>query len=468
MSTIGRGKQIAGASAGIFVIGGAFLVAVAAHRAQFEANPAASALCCAAPARYGATIRQAPPILVPAGAAVGVNATASVPRTPAVDRGNPRNRTPLEVYDAAAAHEPAAQRDDRIARNFVPCGISCGEPTAARKTNSRTDRAPAKAEKRPTTSLDGANVREPAVVEPKTSLSAKVRPAQYREWCERKPGDSGYDLMMRGCTAMIQAGNETPKILAVAFNARGNGFVVKKDYDRAVADFSEAIRLDPADAAVFRDRATAYAANNDADSAIRDYTEAARLDPRNAIAFHDRGLVYQNQMGDMKRAIADYTEALRLDPRNAMAYTNRGHAYSQTGDFDRALADYNEAIKLNPDLALAYNYRGGAFSARGNADRAIADYTEALRRNPKDAVTYANRGRAYSQKGDADRAIQDYNAAIMLDPNNAVVYVDLAARIATRAMSIALLRTTPKRDGAISGTPPSMRAANSRNTERAP
>lgn len=57
----------------------------------------------------------------------------------------------------------------------------------------------------------------------------------------------------------------------------------------------------------------APAAANDADRAIADYTAAIRLDPKYANAYFNRGNGY-NSKNDTARAIADYTEVIRLDP----------------------------------------------------------------------------------------------------------------------------------------------------------
>ena len=64
------------------------------------------------------------------------------------------------------------------------------------------------------------------------------------------------------------------------------------------------------------------------DRAIADYTEAIRLDPKYANAYSNRGVAYSDK-GDKDRAIADFTEAIRLDPKYADAYNNRGFAYRE-------------------------------------------------------------------------------------------------------------------------------------------
>src|SRR5204862_543460 len=78
--------------------------------------------------------------------------------------------------------------------------------------------------------------------------------------------------------------------------------------------------------------------NRDYDRAIADFSEAIRLIPKNATAFNGRGKAYANKR-DYDRAIADYSEAIRLDPKYVFAFNNRGNAYRNKGDTDRAIAD---------------------------------------------------------------------------------------------------------------------------------
>ena len=118
--------------------------------------------------------------------------------------------------------------------------------------------------------------------------------------------------------------------------------------------------------------------------AIADFNEAVRLDPRNAKAFYNRGSVWTFK-GNFDQAIADYSAAIRLNPKDIWAYGNRGAAWASMGEFDQAIADYNEAIRLDPRYARAYHNRGLVRASKGEFDQAIADYNEAIRLNPKHA-----------------------------------------------------------------------------------
>ena len=82
-------------------------------------------------------------------------------------------------------------------------------------------------------------------------------------------------------------------------------------------------RLDPKLAEVYYGRGSAYVGKGDYDKAISDYTEAIRLNPRYAEAYCSRGSAY-GRKGDFDKAIADDNEAIHLNPKDAVAYCNRG------------------------------------------------------------------------------------------------------------------------------------------------
>jgi tetratricopeptide (TPR) repeat protein len=208
---------------------------------------------------------------------------------------------------------------------------------------------------------------------------------------------------------------------AVAFTARGVGYMRKGDNDRAIADYNEALRLNPTFALAFANRGVAFSKKGDNDRAIADSNEAIQLNPTYSPVFVTRGIAY-GKKGDNDRAIEDFNEAIRLDPKNALAFSNRGIAYLNKGDNDRSIVDLSEVIRLDPKNAIAFNNRGIGYLRKGDYDQAIADCNEALRLTPTLAPVFSTRGDAYSKKGDYDRAIADYNEAIRLNPEDALAF----------------------------------------------
>ncbi|MBW4626958.1 MAG: tetratricopeptide repeat protein [Brasilonema octagenarum HA4186-MV1] len=208
---------------------------------------------------------------------------------------------------------------------------------------------------------------------------------------------------------------------AQAYYSRGVFYFSKKDYDRAIADFNKAIQLDPHYAQAYNNRGIYYANQKDYDRAIADFNQAIKLDPNYTQAYNNRGNSYAHQQ-DYDRAIADFNQAIKLDPKYTQAYNNRGIYYANQQDYDRAIADFNQAIKLDPNDAQAYYNRGNSYFEQKGYDRAIADYNQAIKLDPNYAQTYYSRGTSYAYKKDYDRAIADYNQAIKLDPNYAQAY----------------------------------------------
>ena len=88
-------------------------------------------------------------------------------------------------------------------------------------------------------------------------------------------------------------------------------------------------------------------ARNDLAGALADYSEAIRLDPRLAMAFNNRGNIYRDQ-GDYDRALADYDRALALDPAKPDPLASRGWVLSQKGEDERARQDFEKALALDP------------------------------------------------------------------------------------------------------------------------
>jgi Flp pilus assembly protein TadD len=185
---------------------------------------------------------------------------------------------------------------------------------------------------------------------------------------------------------------------------------MKGDFDEAITDYTDAIRLKADFSEAYNNRGLAYSNKGEFEKAIADLNEAIRLKPNDAVAYCNRAFAYDNK-GEHDKAIADYTEAIRLKPDYIGAYNNRGSAYSNKGDFDKAITDLNEAVRLKPDCAEAYNGRGVAFASRGEFDKAIADCTVAIRLKPDYTMAYNNRGICYMKKGDSVKAANDLNRA---------------------------------------------------------
>jgi tetratricopeptide (TPR) repeat protein len=170
---------------------------------------------------------------------------------------------------------------------------------------------------------------------------------------------------------------------AWAYNRRGKAYYYEKDYDKAIGDFNEAIRLDVSDHRAFVWRGMVYGDKRDYNKAISDFNEAMNLDSRDLWASICRGVAYYYK-GDYDNAISDFNRVLSSDVNSADAYHYRGLAYRKLGkaaealaDFDKAISDYSEDIRLNPDNPGSYYNRGETFRLLGKDAEARADFDKA-------------------------------------------------------------------------------------------
>jgi len=152
------------------------------------------------------------------------------------------------------------------------------------------------------------------------------------------------DDKVAACGTVIEIGCETGKNLAAAYCFRGHGLTEKREFDAALSDLNESIRLDPTSACALTNRGRVYAFKRDLDRAIADYDEAIRIDPAFVLAYINRGNAYRDSE-QLDRAAADYGEVIKLAPADARGWRNRGMIRLYHGDTKGGLADYDKALQ---------------------------------------------------------------------------------------------------------------------------
>ena len=97
-------------------------------------------------------------------------------------------------------------------------------------------------------------------------------------------------------------------------------------------------------------RSEAALKKGDFDKAVADCSESVRLNPQNAVAYSDRPLAYL-QKGDLKKSLTDWNKAVELPPKLSEAYLGRAIAGIASGESNSALSDYQAAKDMNPNCA---------------------------------------------------------------------------------------------------------------------
>jgi tetratricopeptide (TPR) repeat protein len=197
------------------------------------------------------------------------------------------------------------------------------------------------------------------------------------------------------------------------------------DYEGAIEDFNQVLRLNPSYEAAYTSRGVTQVNLGGKKGAIEDLTQAIRINPNNVRAYAARGFT-KSESGDKQGADADFKKALSLniDPQDYRAYNNRGNVRKALGDKQGAITDYDQAIRLNPKLAMVYNNRGLVRYALGDKQGAITDFDQVIQLDPKYAPVYEGRGNVRYALGDKQGAITDFDQAIHLNPKSATAYAN--------------------------------------------
>jgi len=217
------------------------------------------------------------------------------------------------------------------------------------------------------------------------------------------------------CTATARA-DEAGDLLK-----RGDSYYQNRDYDKAIADYTTALRIKPNYVEALFNRGRAY------------YEKYFSAESKNKSIDREMDLV-------LDRAITDFTDTLKIKPDHYEVLLWRGWAYYEKYDLDKAKADCETVLKSDPnntnakemlelfqvlpghlknDKAEDYILRGYYFAIRNFYDKAIAEFTAALKIKPDLVNALYNRGLAYAKKGDYDKAGTDCYAILEINPNHA-------------------------------------------------
>jgi lipoprotein NlpI len=131
---------------------------------------------------------------------------------------------------------------------------------------------------------------------------------------------------------------------------RGQHYAVGGEYDKAIQDFTEVIRLNPKHAGALNDRCWVRAIKGDLSNALKDCNLALSIAPNYVDALDSRGFT-NLKLGMLSRAIADYDAALERDPKRATSLYGRGIAKLRNGDIDGGKKDIDVAKAIQASIA---------------------------------------------------------------------------------------------------------------------
>jgi len=201
---------------------------------------------------------------------------------------------------------------------------------------------------------------------------------------------------------VAEPANPTQDFTALALSRAAQG-----DVESALQALDIAIAADPDGAfQAYYYRGLIHAQQEDFQAALADFNQALSINPHMVEAYAARGTTYVS-MGRPITALDDFNKALELKPDDAETLVNRGHAYMELSMYDLALADFNRAIELDSSLVAAYFNRGVLYLTQEQPQKALADFNTCIELDPKLPGPYFNRAAAYLALGEQEKAIAD-------------------------------------------------------------
>lgn len=208
---------------------------------------------------------------------------------------------------------------------------------------------------------------------------------------------------------------------AVSFQNRSYVLCAKEQYESALVDCDEALRLMPWYPEASLLRAQILRNLGRAQDAIHELDTLLLTHHTCALTWVERAFL-RMQNGQWENAMTDFEQALSADPDNINAYIGRAELRLREGDYTRAIEDFNEAISRDAGQSKLYYKRGFAHHKKGALPMAISDYSEALCRDYEAIEALNNRGMAYKQSGQIDAAMNDFCDAINRNSSHAFAF----------------------------------------------
>jgi TolB-like protein/Tfp pilus assembly protein PilF len=212
------------------------------------------------------------------------------------------------------------------------------------------------------------------------------------------------------------------------------------DEQRAIAEFTEAIHLDPTFALAFAWRSLVYSNLGEGVPGLTphqiserqesDAREAIKLAPELAEGYGALGRSAEKAL-DFTEAREAYERALALAPGNATVLTMNSYFLSAMGHFDEAISAARHAVTLDPFNGNSHVTLGATLLLARHYEEAITPFAETIRLDPQQRGTYALRGKAYYMLADLESARSSCEHNPEYEPSQkclAIVYDKLGRR----------------------------------------
>ncbi|MCX7357633.1 MAG: tetratricopeptide repeat protein [Alphaproteobacteria bacterium] len=213
-----------------------------------------------------------------------------------------------------------------------------------------------------------------------------------REQCFNTMNSATPEESIRGCSDIISMRSVTGNGRAQAYKLRGDRYRELRDWDRALADYNQVIRMRGDHPGAYYRRSEVFLAQGEYARAMEDANAVIRIAPDTPGGYRVRCEVRVAQNVELDQARSDCDHALEINAIDTAALAARGVVSLRTGSNQQAFADFDAAIFNGRRVARTLYGRGIASLRMGRQREGRADIEAAEQLQAEIGATFASYG----------------------------------------------------------------------------
>lgn len=227
--------------------------------------------------------------------------------------------------------------------------------------------------------------------------------------------------------AFVRVLREGGKV-AFVYNNLGIVYQERHDHARAMAQFREAIRLQPDYVAPRILLGASLLATGHAAEATRELERAVKMQPREPLARLELAKAYE-RIGKLSGMVEQYRALRVLAPQDPEYAYQLGQAYLRQANWS-----VREIRRLNPGSARVYQILGEAYRTQGHLEMASQAFQRAIRIDPKLPGIHLALAQISIERGQMEEARSEIERELAIVPES----------VAARALLIRITSGGPK------------------------
>lgn len=193
-----------------------------------------------------------------------------------------------------------------------------------------------------------------------------------------------------------------------------------KDYDRALAAYRAALKINPAIKGFHKRYAEIVIAKGQQDEVITALSGVIKSGEADAGTYQTLGMIYQKKK-DYQNAIFMYQKALQLDPKSNETLAALAASQAAGGAINDAVISYEQVVMMDTSATDAYHELGNIYFQQGNIATAAKNYRRYFAKAPGDQVVAKRLGK-YSYDTQNYSEAMKYLAAIQFRTDDDMDY----------------------------------------------